>query len=238
MKDAGRSLRDILKEQFDIALLCKAIDQFTSLQLAVADQVDVFLDVGVPDWRLDKLPNLYMQLLSQKALLIEDGLSEIELRELEATLPKVSSLCEKLSSYSIKQTIVQPDFNDNNTLIGDISQNITIIDLGEIVISHPFFSLINCVQQLKKHHTLTDNDGIYLQIMDACLKNYMHFESKKQLLEAFGIANILWIMYESLCQYRLMLACGKEKIMSFQHGKLSSSLKELKNLLAPLRKNS
>ena len=91
-------------------------------------------------------------MLSQKDILIADGLSEIEISELEALLPKVSNLCKKLSDYSIKQTIVQPDFNDNNTLIDDISQDITIIDLGEIVISHPFFSLLNCLQQIKKHH--------------------------------------------------------------------------------------
>ncbi|MFU7598170.1 phosphotransferase [Legionella pneumophila] len=139
MEDAGKSLRGMLKQKFDEALLCKAIDQFTSLQISVADRVDVFLDIGVPDWRLDKFPDLYKELISQKDLLIADGLSEIEISQLEALLPKVSHLCEKLSDYSIKQTIVQPDFNDNNTLIDDISQDITIIDLGEIAISHPFF---------------------------------------------------------------------------------------------------
>ena len=70
MKDAGRPLREILKKQFDAALLCKAIDQFTSMQLAVADHVNIFLDIGVPDWRLDKLPDLFKQLLSQKDILI------------------------------------------------------------------------------------------------------------------------------------------------------------------------
>ena len=66
MKDAGESLRAILKKQFDAALLCKAIDQFTSMQLAVCDHVNIFLDMGVPDWRLDKLPDLFKQFLSQK----------------------------------------------------------------------------------------------------------------------------------------------------------------------------
>lgn len=42
MKDAGRLLREILKQQFDTALYCKAIDQFTSLQIATADRIDVF----------------------------------------------------------------------------------------------------------------------------------------------------------------------------------------------------
>lgn len=227
MKDAGRPLREILKKQFDAVLLCKAIDQFTSLQLAVADHVNIFLEIGVPDWRLDKLPDLYKRLLSQKDILKADGLSEIEIKELKLLQPKISNLCKKLSDYSIKQTIIQPDFHDNNMLIDDISQTITIIDLGEIVISHPFFSLITCLQQAKKHHALTDKDDAYLQMMDACLKNYMNVESKKHVLDAFATAKRLWLVYEALANERLMNACGQEKLTSFQPGKLSGLLKEL-----------
>ncbi|HAT1797973.1 TPA: aminoglycoside phosphotransferase family protein [Legionella pneumophila] len=229
MKDAGNPLRKTLKKKFNEALLHKAVDQFTLLQLTVADHVDVFLDIGVPDWRLDKLPDLYMQLLSQKDILIADGLSEIEIGKLEALRPKVFNLCKKLSDYSIKQTIVQPDFNDNNTLIDDVSQDITIIDLGEIVISHPFFSLLNWLQQIKKHHALTDKDDAYLKLKSFCFKNYINFESKKRLLEAFSITGLLFLIYGSLCSDRLMRACDKASFTSsFQrHGRPSIPLKEL-----------
>ena len=226
MKDAGRTLRSILKQEFDAALLCKAIDQFTSLQIAVADHVDIFIDIGVPDWRLNKMPNLYKGIISQKDLLIADGLSEIEVGELEILFPKVANLCQKLSVYAINQTIVQPDFNDNNTLINDKSQDITFIDLGEIAISHPFFSLINCLHVIKKHHGLTDRDESYFKIKDACLKNYGDFESKENVLDAFGTAQLLWFVYGLLARYRLIQACGVDKLMAFQHGKLKSLLKD------------
>lgn len=227
MKDAGRSLRLILKGKFDTALYCKAIDQFTSMQIAVADHVKIFIDIGVPDWRLDKLSDLFKQLLLQKDVLIKDGLSELEISELEKLLPKISSLCKKLCGYSIKQTIVQPDFHDNNLLVNDISKKITIIDLGEIVISHPFFSLINCLRQVKKHHALTDDNDEYQQIRDACLKNYMNGESKQNVLDAFAIAEILLHVYGALAGYRLMIACGKEKLMAFQPGKFGDEFKAL-----------
>lgn len=227
MKDAGRPLREILKHKFDEALLCRAIDQFTSLQIAVADHIDVFLEIGIPDYRLDRLPDLYKNLISQKDLLISEGISEIESNKLKSLLPKVSSLCKKLSGYPIKQTIVQPDFNDNNTLIDDISQDITIIDLGEIVISHPFFSILNCLQQIKKHHGLTVKDDLYLRIKDACFKNYINFfESKEHLSDAFATAQSLCLVYGISYQYRFMIACGKGKLMSFQHWKLGDLLKE------------
>jgi hypothetical protein len=228
MKDAGRPLREILKQQFDAALFCKAIEQFTKMQLAVVDHLNIFIDMGVPDWRLNKLPDLYMQLLSQKKILLADGLSEKEISELEKLLPKVSNLCEKLSDYAIKPSIVQPDFNDNNTLIADISRDITIIDLGEVVISHPFFSLINCLQQAKKYYALTDEDEVYLQLIDTCFKNYRIFESHRNLLDAFLIARLLFFVYGALANHRLTIACDKAKfIASFQrHGRPSVPLKE------------
>jgi hypothetical protein len=64
-----------------------------------------------PDWRLDKLPNLFETLMSQKKLLIEDGLAEPDITQLKSLLPKVSHLCNQLADYSIIPTIVQPDFN-------------------------------------------------------------------------------------------------------------------------------
>ncbi|MCC5016045.1 MULTISPECIES: phosphotransferase [unclassified Legionella] len=228
MKDAGRPLREILKKRFDPILLCKSIEQFTSIQLAVSSNVDNFLDIGVPDWRLDKLPVLYQQLLSQKDLLMEDGLSEIERNELESLLPTIIHLCKKLSNYSLKQTLVQCDFHDNNILISDLSQTITFIDLGEIVISHPFFSLVGCLRQAMFHHALTKEDDIYLRLLDACLKNYLAFESKSHLFDAFDIAQLLWFIYEALAQYRLRIACDEARFLSFQRqGKLSGRLKEL-----------
>lgn len=225
MKGAGKSLRESLKKQFNATLLSKAIDQFSTLQLAVADHVNIFLAIGVPDWRLNELPALYQQLLSQKDVLMADGLSAIDINNLEALQPKLVALCRQLSAYTIKPSLVQCDFHDNNILI-DESQNITFIDLGEIVISHPFFSSITCLRQAKFHHALTDKDEAYRQLLAACFKNHLVFESKKNLLDAFAIAQVLWFMYESLAQYRLMLACEKSRFVAFQrHGKLCDALK-------------
>jgi hypothetical protein len=227
MKDAGRPLRDVLKNKFSAELLCKAIQQFTAIQLNVSDHLDIFLNIGVPDWRLDKIPDLFDKFLDQKDILMKDGLSENEISELKNLLPKITDLCQKLSGYSIKPSIVQPDFHDNNLLIDEISQKITLIDLGEITISHPFFSLITCLYQVKKHHGLADNDKAYQQIIDACLQNFINMESKENLLEAFLLAQILWYVYGALAGDRLLKACGAEKLMQFQPGRLVVDLKKL-----------
>ena len=79
---------------------------------------------------------------------------------------------------------------------------------------------------IKKHHGLTDKDESYLRIKDACLKNYVAFESKENVLDAFETAQLVWFVYGLLACYRLMQACDKEKLMAFQHGKLKSLLKD------------
>lgn len=232
MKDAGRPLREILKTRFDVNLFRHAMEQFSLLQIVVAARIDAFFAMGVPDWRLDNLPNLYRQLLSQKEILLADGLSEVDIDELERLLPKVSSLCKQLSDYAIQETLVQCDFHDNNILIEEQSQNSTFIDLGEIVISHPFFSLVGCLRQVKTHHALTDKDDAYLQLIDAYLGNYINFDFKERLLEALQLAQVLWCIYEALAQYRLRLACEPTRFMLVQrHGRLSGRLKEFMSLI-------
>lgn len=228
MKDAGKPLRGILKNKFDATLINKGIDSLTSMQLSVADHLDVFLDMGVPDWRLAKFPKLYHELISQKEMLLEDGLSAMEISKLETLTPTVSLLSEKLSNYKIKESIVQPDFNDNNSLIDLQSGKITLIDLGEIAISHPYFSLLNCLRQMKKHHGITEGTDPYLQIQDACLSNFIKYESQERLVEAFSVADILYPLYWSFSNYRLISACDKQKFTSAfdMQGRYALSLKE------------
>lgn len=232
MHDAGKSLREILKKRFDVTLLRKAVDQFISLQLSVADQVDIFFRIGVPDYRLNKLTDLFKELILKKDILLSDGLTEKEIRKLESLIPVVFDLCKKLSGCNIKETLVQPDFHDNNILVYDVSKKITIIDFGEIVISHPFFSLHNFLYQIKKHHGLKNEDEIYQHIVNAGLKNFTLHESKENVLNAFTISRILGLIYGALANYRLMIACGNENLKSFQgQGGLSDHLKEFITLV-------
>lgn len=218
MKDAGVTLRSILQRNFDADLVCKAVNQFAETQLKVADKLNVLMDIGVPDWRLDKLPDLYQQLLLNKECLLEDGLSVNEIQQLQTLFTKVIELCEKLSSYAIKQSIVQPDFNDNNTLVDESSHKMTMIDLGELSISHPFFSLHNFLLQMQKQHGLTQDDERYLRIKEAYLSNYMKLESKQRVLDAFLMTQFLFPTYSALCDERLLKACDKTALRSLFPG--------------------
>ena len=224
MKDAGKTLRSIFKQSFDPTLMIKAIDLFASLQCSVSEGIDEFIQMGVPDWRLSQMPNLFKDLISNHTMLLKEGLSEEEVRKLDNSYPVISSLCNQLSEFKIQASIVQPDFNDNNTLIDDRSQKITFIDLGEIAISHPFFPLMNCLHILKKYHGLSHDHESTITIKNAYLNHFLKFEPQHNCLKAFELAQKLWYVYGILAHHRLMQACGQNELKAFGHGGQSGSL--------------
>ena len=80
MKDAGQTLRETLKTEFKPELLCQAIKQFAAIQRSTEEHIETFIKLGVPDWRLDKLPILYDQMINQTNFLKEEGLTDQELQ--------------------------------------------------------------------------------------------------------------------------------------------------------------
>ncbi len=208
MKDAGQPLREFFKAGFQSELLGCAIQKYTAIQTAFAAQINQFLDLGVPDWRLNKLPDLYGQLLTEKDLLIADGLTQSELNQLHDLLPTLTRLCGQLASYKIPETLDHCDFHDNNILIEAQTQKLTIIDWGEVVITHPFFSLVHCLHDAAYRYILQKTDHAVLE--KACFKNWLPFKSKSNLLKAWGIAQRIWPIYSALGEYRLMTSCPPE----------------------------
>lgn len=226
MKNAGQTLRETLNKKFSEALVFRTIEQFTCLQSDITDHVDALLAMGVPDYRLGQIPDLYTQLIKKKDLLLAEGLSEIEIKQLSDLTSTVCKLCKKLASFQVVETIVQPDFNTNNTLVDEQTHKITVIDLGEIVISHPFFSLLNFLYQMKKHHGLSEEDDLYHRLKDACFKSYKPcFTSDKDFQEALATAKLVCIIYGLVDQDRFISACGANKLIEHGYWKLRDLLK-------------
>ncbi len=227
MKNAGDPLRDLFKDGFQADLLCLAIKEYTFIQHATPEHINIFLELGVPDWRLEKLPSLYDELTSKEDLLIADGMRTDELNTLYKLRPTFLRLCQHLSSYKLPETLDHCDFHDNNILIENGTHNITIIDLGETVITHPFFSLITCLRNARFRYSIKETDKIYIQLQDACFKNWITLAKKNDLLSAFSLAEKLWPIYATLGEYRLMISSHAEEFKSLdRRGRLTEGLKE------------
>jgi hypothetical protein len=140
MKDAGRNLREHLKHDYQVNLLCDALKIYADIQLLSIVHINALLDRGVLDWRLTKLPGLYLELRSQEDSLKADGLTEAEIGILHELYPKVLASCHLLSEYGIPETIEHNDFHDNNILFH--KRGIIISDWGDAYLSSIFLSSI------------------------------------------------------------------------------------------------
>jgi len=91
----------------------------------------------------------------------------------------------------------------------------TLIDLGEIAITHPFFSLHNYLLQATIHHNIKEFDQLYQQLQDTCIENWLELAKKDDLLEAFMLTKKLWPIYSVLAGYRLMMGVDLQALKSF-----------------------
>lgn len=219
MKDAGLSLRKYLKTEFNPDLLCQSIKNFTAFQRSTENKLEPIFSLDVPDWRLNKLPKLYEFIIRQAEFLKADGMTEEELKILHDLSPQVSDELKTLSQYQIPETIVQPDFNTNNILINPSTKQFTFIDLGELAISHPFFSLHNFLYQATIHHGVKEKDETWCQLQDACIENWLELGTKSELLEAFILAKKLWPIYSACVNYHFMHCVDLQALNSWYANK-------------------
>lgn len=202
MRDAGIPLYDYFKDHFQPDILIKTMHEYTTLQMMTADKVQVFLEMGVPDWRLTKITQLYQDLIAEENLLMDGGITDDELTTLKKLTPKLLSICEQLSRYKIQDTFGHADMHDKNILIHPNTQQTTLIDLGEVVITHPFFSFQNCLHRTTEHFLLSDSE--YKQLQLACLQPWLTLETEEHLIEILSLIQQCWSIHAVLGEYRLV----------------------------------
>jgi hypothetical protein len=190
MEEAGKPLRDSLKENFSKVYICRALKAYTDIQLKSRDYIDPLLKLGVKDKRIRNLPFLYKRFLSNEDLLKDDGMEEGEVKKLKTLSLKFQSVCNELSTYAIPATLEHGDFHDNNILVQ--GSCVTICDFGDTVISHPFFSIVNFLKSAEDNHCLKENDQNFEIILTCYLNEWTFYEKEDRLREVYKLAQAIW----------------------------------------------
>jgi hypothetical protein len=194
MKDAGVTLNSILSNKWDDKLINTVIDQFKKIQKKSGDYIDDLIAIGVPDYRLENLAGLFEKAIGHyRCNSLPTGFGRNEI------IQKITKLSENVEKNRIDQAIVQPDFNDKNTLVNIKTGEITFIDLGEISISHPFFALINFYKKLKLPNPSENNHEIMA----------------------------LYYVYGFLAYHRLAQVCGNVEVQNYYPNRAHDILREL-----------
>ena len=190
MRDCGTPLQTILRANYQVDLAIKGLTAYATIQKDAANHIDALLALGVPDWRLAALPSLYMAFLDKDDFLKSYGLTQTEIDELKHSHHKVIELCHQLAQYHIPEAIDHSDFHDNNILVND-HNDLIVNDWGEAVITHPFFSLVNFLFGAARQHNIIEGSETYNELRDGYLINWLTFESKDRLLDAYKLVQQL-----------------------------------------------
>ena len=212
MKACGdTSLRTLfLKGAIDMHLLERGIRSYVSIQRKLEQDSPKLISLGYPDWRPDKFPLLYHELIQETNLLIADGLSQEEITTLHEAYKFCIERCKQLAQYKIPETINHCDFHDNNILLTLKTKELSIIDWGETVIGHPFFSLNTCLWNLTYFYNMKPDDFQYKELQRICVSSWLDSHEERDLITAFNIANDLLGVFAALSYKRMYEATANQ----------------------------
>ncbi len=203
MKECGdASLRTVFDGRLNVDLLVQGLQVYKNMQRATAEHLDIFLQVGVPDWRLARFPKLYQDLVNDEAFLKAYRLKLGQIKILQGAVRKVETLCQALSQYGIPECLNHSDFHENNMLFSNATQKISIIDLGEMAICHPLFSLAAFLKIPSNLYNVTFSSIEYQKLHEICFSGWL--EDKKSMIRVVEIINLLLPIYLLFAQKRFL----------------------------------
>ncbi|CZG38532.1 Uncharacterised protein [Legionella pneumophila] len=222
------SLRTKFNGSIDAELLIRGIKAFIKIQRSCENFIEEAITIGLPDWRIHRYPELYVELLERENLLLEEGLNQDEINKLIELVPTIESICNWFSRYKIKDTLVNCDFNENNMIINEATKKISIVDWGESVISHPFFTLAGHLRNTARRYKLDLNGPILTSIKQTCLCYWSDVANANEIHEIYQNIERLFPIYHALAIYRLQAATNN-KSKQMQNFFISKSLRNLLN---------
>jgi hypothetical protein len=129
-RDAGSQIAE------DDPLWPDVMRVYAELQQGEAAHVEEHVAAGVPDLRLERLPERYSQLLDE----VEDE----RLRRFE---PRFAELCAELAARGVPETIQHDDLHQFNVFVRDGRPR--VLDWGDSSVGHPYFSLVATLRHVE-----------------------------------------------------------------------------------------
>ena len=199
------TLRTLFEDQIQIDLLYEGVNSYVGLQKATASSVHKFIEIGVPDWRVENLPNIYAAFLHDDKRLAEWGLNNEEKLRCKNSMELFEKLCADLQSLGLPSVLNHSDFHPNAMLLDQESHEIRIIDLGEVTIGNPLFPLASCITNYLEHRwQIRANEDEYIKIKSSILNQWgVQGEDVMDLVEVVGPLNYVLSFRElmELCDH-------------------------------------
>jgi phosphotransferase family enzyme len=200
MRDAGRPIGELVKTRRDVHHWLAVVRLYAELQIAAAPRVRELLDLGVPDYRLARLPELFDELVARADITADERVA------LHGRRPRLAELCDELSHDGIPESLQHNDLHFNNVLVRDGEYR--IFDWGDASISHPFQTMRVTIDFLKWTLGISGDDEIDLSVRDAYLEPWSALGTPTALRRSFDVARVVGGVSDALTEDRVVTATG------------------------------
>jgi Phosphotransferase enzyme family len=208
MRDGGEALRASIRPNKDIRPWTPVIKLFSEVQRGCVGHVSELLALGIPDWRLEHLPNFYNELLADADSILVDqpkGLTSEEFQRVQGLASRFTEICGQLAGFGIPETINHGDFHDGNVLVKD--GRITLFDWGDGCIGHPFISLrtffvsIEISLELDDYSFTSEMQGL----LEVYFEAWQEFASKEKLQQAYLLSRSVTSIVKALTWHKTVI---------------------------------
>jgi Phosphotransferase enzyme family len=202
MRDAGTRLREVDESLGQLQHWERILPLYAELQLAFAGRAEELVALGVPDHRLQRLPDLLDEILAHEEVLLvgeEDGVSAEELDRLGRALPELEALRAELEAFGVSETIQHDDLHDGQVFVRD--GRYRVLDWGDSCVSHPFHTMVVTIRAFAYKHRLKPGGPEVLRLRDAYLEPF-----GAGLEPAFEVAYRTGTLARAVAWYRYVTA--------------------------------
>ncbi len=195
LKSCGdQTLRTLFSKKINTDLTIRAIKRFKQIQKETTDHIETFINIGVPDWRLNKLPILYNEMVNDTKTLEEWGLEENDISRLKQYSVSFEKLCNSLDAYNLPDTLNHSDFHDGNILINNASQEITFIDWGETNIGNPLLQMSSCLYGIKDRYDISLESSTYKELQNHFFDGW-NITEQKQIIPLVDTVSPIYFVF-------------------------------------------
>jgi hypothetical protein len=205
MPDGGATLRKENDGKTNLAAWLEILPRYAKMQIASADWLAEMENAGVPDRRVGKLAQTYVDILNDaEALAIseeEDALNPDQHARLVKAAPVVEQMAAELDSFGMPAALEHGDLHD-----GNIFASRKIYDWGDASITHPFFTFLLPlrffahklgVSEYEEHPDL-------INLRDAYLNPWTGLAPYDQILNAWKLAHHLSKFQRTIGWYQVV----------------------------------
>jgi hypothetical protein len=177
-----------------------ATTAFAELLINSKDHLPAWKDLNCPDYSLETIESFsrdfatHLELINAGDLALKSEQSDT----LVAYIKEWGALCSSLADFDFPLTLVDLDFNTSD--IAYSSDSYKFFDWQETVISHPFFTVLNLFDHLRRPREYQEVPTVEVSkeelncdvLQDAFLTPFNVFESDERVQEAFELAKAIF----------------------------------------------